>query len=365
MKLQSILTPGRTAVWAFLALATTLPGADEYDLRPFSISLIPPLSSNWTGAASVKSNFSLNIVGGVLGQLSGVELGSVFNTEKDRACGYQGAGAINVVGGEFIGVQQAGIANIAGHGLIGAQFAGAVNVVGDMLTGSQFATVNVAGDGRGAQLGVVNASGDFRGAQLGVVNITDEVQGFQLAVVNISDRMKGFQLGLVNIAGNLHGEALGLVSVVGNGQHHLNLWYDETGLINIGMKLGTRRLYNVFTLGLEPRSDSLRWYTGLGLGGHIPLHRFFLDLDGLVGSERTVPWWEYSAFSLLSRLRCTGGWEITRGVALTAGPTLNLLVSRPGTAPDLPGARIPHYEFRPGANRVRIWPGFTVGLQLL
>lgn len=357
-----------------------------YVYRPVSISFVPGFSTNGPGSRYFRSNLSLNIIGGELGQVEGVELGGVFNIDEADVYGYQGAGVFNIVGGVFGGVQQAGVFNIVeqnmlayqgagvfnivGGGFGGVQQAGVFNIVEDELTGAQAAGVinivdgellgaqlagvaNVAGSGcTGAQFaGVVNVTAEeMSGLQLsGVVNIADEFTGAQVGLVNIAGAGRGVQLGLVNIADDME-VPIGLVSIVKHGQFHINAWATEFSPVNIGIKAGSRTVYNVFMLGWRPGGDEPRLYAGLGIGGHIPLDRFFVDIDILNhGVYRDGQWYRDGGSELLSSLRLTGGWQFNDFMAFTAGPTLNLSV----------------FEDDSRDEDVRIWPGFTVGLQLL
>jgi hypothetical protein len=251
--------------------------------------------------------------------------------------GAQLAGAVNITGADVRGVQAAGAVNVAGEGICGAQLAGAVNIAGGISRGVQAA---------------------------GAVNIAEEFEGAQVGVVNIAGKGKGLQLGVVNIADDID-YPIGLVSIVKNGQFHLNAWASEFAAVNLGIKAGSKSIYNVFAVGVAPAGDSTRVFAALGIGGHIPLDRFFLDIDGVYYSPRMGPeWFEEEGSDLLTGVRVTGGWQVNDYLALTAGPTVNVWVSD-----DSDGSSIPFYDLplfhHEGNTNVRIWPGFTVGLQLL
>ncbi len=352
-----------------LAIAQHAVVAKEYSYRPASVSFFPPLSTNGIEAGKVSSNFSLNMIGGYLGRLSGVELGGVFNVELDDAIGYQAAGAVNVVGRDFTGVQQAGAVNVVGGDVRILQMAGAVNVAAGNVVGAQMAgAVSVAGsDVTGAQIsGAVNLAGGLaHGLQMaGAVNIANEFSGAQIGVVNIAGEGRGLQLGVVNIADDVD-VPIGLVSIVRNGQFHVNVWASEASLVNVGVKTGSRAIYNVFALGLRPAGDSTRLMAGLGIGGHIMFTPFFLDIDATGYNVYSPPdWFGPEELNLLSKLSFTGGWQVNDFLAVTAGPTVNVWVSdrEDGAAIPLYDAPIFRYEGNPF---VRIWPGFTIGLQLL
>jgi hypothetical protein len=382
--------------------SVTVAATDRYNYRPVSISFVPGFSTNGLEWKNVRSNLSLNIIGGGIGQIQGAELGGVFNADEDNVYGYQGAGVFNMVGGVFGGCQQAGVFNIVHDNMIGYQGAGVFNivaagfggveqagvfnVVADRFEGVQMAGVfNIAGgEFRGAQAaGVFNMTGNgcvgtqlagvanvcdhgFDGAQIaGVVNVAaEEMYGLQLSgVVNAADNFDGAQIGLVNVAGRGHGLQLGLVniademdypiglvSIVGNGMFHANVWATDYAPVNIGIKTGSQTIYNIFSLGYGPRQDADKLYAGIGIGGHVPFGRLFVDLDILnQGVFTEDQWFEDGGSDLLSSLRLTGGWQLADFLAVTVGPTLNLSVEHLDEHPD---------------EETKIWPGFTAGLQI-
>lgn len=376
----------RLAVVLVLAVASAAAAADgRFTYRPVSVTFVPGFSTNGAEWRTVSSNFSLNIIGGSIGQVHGVELGGVFNVDEEDVFGYQAAGVFNVQGGWFDGVQQAGVFNIVGDQFNGAQMAGVLNVVGEEFWGGQAAGVanvvgerlhgaqiagvgNVAGSGCvGTQVaGVVNVCGErLSGLQLsGVLNVADEFSGAQVGLVNVTDSGSGLQLGLVNIADDVD-VPIGLVSIVKHGMFHVNVWATEFAPVNVGIKTGSRTIYNVFMVGWHPGGDSTRSFGGLGIGGHIPLNRFFVDVDLLSHGVWTGPRWKEDIDSdLLSSLRFTGGWQVTDRLAITAGPTLNVWVSDREDGSQVPFYDAPLYKWD-GSEHVRIWPGFSVGLQLL
>lgn len=363
-KKRSIVLAAGTLL--LVVLPRVLLSADDYLVRSVTVSFVPSVSTNARDHERVRTNVSFSLIGGDVGQLEGGELGSVFNIEQDRAIGYQAAGAFNLVGGDFTGVQQAGAVNLVRGDFHIAQFAGAVNLVGGGLTGAQFAGgCNLTRRCTGAQFAPVNVTGNCCGAQFGVVNIADLLTGLQLGTVNIASNAKGLQFGVVNIADKLDGAAIGVVSVIRNGQFHVNLWGDETALLNLGIKFGSKAVYNVFAFGLQPRGDSTYWLPSYGIGGHIPIQRFFLDIDALGSNvERGPAWWENEYLNLLGKLRLTGGFQATRWLAVTGGVTVNTFVSTQDDGAALASYALDFYRVNSQGTHVRVWPGFGVGVQL-
>ncbi len=392
---------GLIAMCLVLVAGSTASARERFIYRPVSVSFVPGFSTNGQEYLSVASNLSLNVIGGSIGRVHGVELGGVFDIDRDDVIGFQAAGVLNTVGGVFAGAQLAGAFNVANQGVFGYQAAGVFNtagnqsagiqqagvfnVVAEKFTGLQMAGVAnaVAGEFRGAQMaGVANVNGVFgvgvqvagvanvavqemSGLQLsGVVNGASEFSGAQVGVINIAGRGHGVQLGVVNIAQDVD-VPIGLLSIVRDGQFHVNVWASEVSLLNVGLKTGSRTIYNIFAFGVQPTGDSTRLLAGLGMGGHIPFSPFFLDIAGTGYNVYSSPHWiNQDRLNLLSRLDFTGGWQVSDNLAVIAGPTMSVWVSDQEDGSAIPLYDAPLYKSA-GHTHVRIWPGFTVGIQLL
>lgn len=103
---------------------------------------------------------------------------------------------------------------------------------------------------------------------------------------------------------------------------------------------------------------------GAGLGGHIPMDRFFLDIDAIGGSLH-----EDRLFSdtgdLLAQLRVVAGWHVAPRFALIAGVTGNTLIALDGKKwDDLGTGSAVEWERTSGDTRVRVWPGVLLGIQI-
>ncbi len=370
-------------LFIFVAL---LSAQDDYIERPVTVTFFPPLSTNGMEFWKVRTRFSFSIIGGAVGQLDGFELASVFNIEKDLAKGFQISGGANIVGKRLEGIQIAGGANVVGATGNGIQIAGGANILGEVLEGIQIAGgANIVGkDFKGIQVaGGANIIGEMndgiqvagganivgkgmKGLQIaGGVNITGEdFDGLQLSTVNIARTVKGFQLGVVNISEKMEGEALGVVTITKNGQFHLNLWADEVAPFNIGFKLGTKRIYNIYGFGTKLSSDSIYLISTGGVGWHLPLNNFFMNFEATAGAMRSGFSFRNWENTVLSRLRIIGGWQVIPQLAITFGPTINVFVSEVRDGSDLPMFNANIYSTLTNDRWVRIWPGFTAGIQI-
>ncbi|WP_158799177.1 carboxypeptidase-like regulatory domain-containing protein [Pedobacter sp. L105] len=207
---------------------------------PFQTSFLPGLSSHGMMSSQVVNHYSLNVLGGYTAGLDGIELGGLFNLNKQDAQYVQAAGLFNVVGGNFKGVELAGISNTVLKNVNGLQAAGIYNLAKDSITGMQLA---------------------------GIMNISNEVNGFQAAgILNKSHLMTGVSFGLVNITDTLDGYAIGLLNLSRNGYHQLLVYSNEVTTANLAFKTGNGKLYAVISTGAH-LGNHLNYYSfGLGIG---------------------------------------------------------------------------------------------------
>ena len=247
---------------------------------------------------------------------------------------------------------------------------------------------------RGTHRGVQFATGynyaaDLRGLQHGGLNRADRVQGLQVGLINVGGHVRGAQFGLVNWAKSADA-SFALLPITKEGGVRFEASTSDTAMFNVGLRLPARYTYTFFGAGLHPFGTrhghvgtnlerGKAWEFGGGFGGHIPVKDgIFIDID-------------LSAWGVTSGLRqgaalgsaregcasCSAG-KRAEHLAIFGGPTLNVLVDdlrrpvdRPGygwvaysTAapqPVLEDAHVPRPHL--GSTRVRVWPGFVVGLR--
>lgn len=331
---------------------------------------------NWAGGDldGLQYATGFNHVGGNthLGQLA---VGG--NSTVGGLNGFQAAVGYNVVGGSTLGLQTAVGGSVTRGSLRGAQASVGANVVGSAVTGLQAAVgANVAGsDLRGLQLAVgvnvvgnrleglqvssgVNQAGIVRGAQYGLVNVGGDVQGNQVGLINVASRVKGLQLGLLNFAGHMEGVPIGLLSVMGNGVLRGEVYGSDVNPLNLSLKLGTERVYSVFTVGAGRFGGREHFSLGFGLGVHLPVQqRFFVDVDALSSTLHVDRKWSFD--HALYQLRAIGGFQVSRRFALIAGPTLNVQVAEDDDTL-LPLGRLVITE----GHRARVWPGLQLGVRI-
>jgi len=208
-------------------------------------------------------------------RLSGLEVGGLLNLGSGEARGTSAAGVANF-SGNFTGLQAAGLWNWTAK-YQGVQVAGLLNRADD-LEGLQTAGVmNWAQESQGLQVaGGANVAAGFEGLQVaGGVNVAKKISGFQLGIVNVAQEVDGVQLGVVNVAKRVKGTSIGLVSVAKNGCVQPVLWASSAQLLNVAAKFTVGPIYTQVGLGYAPAE---RTYTyEIGVGGHIPIGRFFVE----------------------------------------------------------------------------------------
>lgn len=223
------------------------------EVRPFQFSLVPMIGTNGKISGQVVNKYSVNLLAGYSKGTTALELGGLYNIDRENVSGVQLAGFGNAVGDSTRGVQLAGFVNTNRGYTSGVQAAGFVNVVGDDLSGFQGAGfVNVAGEISGAQMagfvnvayhdvkggqlsGFANYGKDFKGFQgSGFFNYTTSLQGMQLSAgMNLTKYAKGMQAATMNVADTLYkGMHLGVLNVV---EKKANGY--QMGLINVSKEI--------------------------------------------------------------------------------------------------------------------------------
>ncbi|MCI0569821.1 MAG: hypothetical protein L0Y66_03650 [Myxococcaceae bacterium] len=406
-----------TKVWAAVATLVGLPvAADEArvepsaaELRaeqraaevhiPFSLSVVPGISINGLPSSNVVNNLSLGLVATHAGRLDGLAASLAANWVEREVRGLQTAIAFNMAGGEVGGGQLAVGLNVAGSRLTGLQGAVGLNVATANVQGLQ-ASVGanvVAGDVRGLQVavganvaaadvqglqasvganvaaghmvGLQTAAGlsyalSLQGAQVSILNVGGDVDGAQVGIINVAGRVSGLQLGLVNVAREAFGAPIGLVSLIGNGQFHVQAWSSDLALTNVGLKFGGKHIYTLLGVGYQPGGrEERRWTSNVGVGGHIPLGRFYVDVDAVASSLYSRFLYDNDLRNLVAQLRLLGGLQLAPRFAVFGGITANTLVEWGEGELERLGNRFA-WERTNGDTTVRVWPGLVAGVQL-
>jgi hypothetical protein len=219
-------------------------------------SFFYPLATN-LDAPELRTHLSFNAIYGHIGELRGLELGTV-NAVGHGLEGLEAGVLGNWVGGPANGLQLAGGFNVA-ESLEGLQLAFGLNYFHRASSGGQIAMLaNLGGDSlNGVQAAPFNRAGDVHGAQVGLINVARKVSGLQL--------------GLINVADDIDGVPIGLVSVTRSGGVHPMVWSGMTTYGNVGLKFATRYTYTFLSVSAHRDGDYTQAGPGLGLGFSVPV----------------------------------------------------------------------------------------------
>lgn len=361
---------------------------DESRSSAFHLSFITPLGTNGLESWNTTNNFSLNIFAGFSGGLKGIEMAGFANGLKGDMKGIQLAGFCNNTFGSAEGLEIAGFYNYNHRSLKGMQIAGFANVALDEVEGAQIAgfsnhsqgstLVQVSGFSNsslgskgGLQVaGFSNLSrGDGLGLQAaGFANVsTGSIKGIQLAgFANYARKIEGVQIAPFNVADTLeNGMAIGVWSIVRNGYKVLQIGGNESLLGEISFKSGVRRFYNIISLGASIQDNQIKWGWGYGIGTLIPLaQRLDLSIEGQTYHLNEDRWWSHNT-NLLNRITVTASYQLTRTLALYAGPAWNVWVTHNNDFTMEPSFRDwTVYERVGQRNTVSMYPGLSAGLRV-
>ena len=215
-----------------------------------------PLATN-IDDRDLRTHLSFNLIFGHVGELRGLELGTV-NTVGHTLEGVELGLLGNWVGGPASGLQLSGIFNVA-KSLEGLQVAPGLNYFAHKSSGGQVSMLaNVGGE-------------QLTGFQLAPLNVAGDVEGTQIGIINVAGKVTGLQLGLINVADDVKGVPIGLLSVTRSGGVHPMLWSSTSTYGNVALKFATRYTYTFVSVSLHREHDYTQGGPGLGVGFSVPI----------------------------------------------------------------------------------------------
>lgn len=340
--------------------------------KGWQVSFLPYLGSNGAMSGSITNKYSLNILGGYAGGFHGMEIGGLFNIDRDSSSGAQFAGIYNLTAGPYRGAQFSGILNNHFSNFSGAQFAGITNTCSGNFQGFQAAGILNFSKSQltGTQAaGILNYARNVKGSQIsGMINTAEKVQGVQIGgLVNTVRHIKGMQIGFINIADTVEGLQLGFLSFCKNGIHQVEYAYSDVLQHNATFRTGSKRLYNILSIGYH-RYPNEAFSAGYGLGTKLKLSKVSsLNLE-LAGQALYLGLLE----DIHSVFRASAYHELVlfKTISLIAGPDINFYYSN-GLGAPLPGYKSPISYIKPlhsfnfNNNRsAALWVGFHLGIGL-
>lgn len=293
--------------------------------RDFQFSFITPIGTNGLSSGQTTNKVSINLLGGYSYGNTAFELGGLYNINTNLTKG----------------VQIAGIANYSGNSMNASQIAGIVNIATKGSTPLQIG---------------------------GIANIADNVGGLQLAgIVNVAKQVDGVQVGLVNISDECDGVAVGLINIVKkNGKHELELSFSESLNTAVSFKLGTDKLYTIFSGGIKYISSPTEYAAGLGFGTHINWNKGWANQIELIGYSLTRNGsFDYDGVNMLAQLRLPVSKQISKHLKVFAGPVVNMTIADNDIADGYDESLSPWtmWESNSGSVNLKGWVGLVAGVR--
>lgn len=340
--------------------------------RPAQVSFLPYLGTNGAMSGQIRNGFSLNIFGGYNGGFTALEMGSLFNIDRDTCTGAQFAGLYNLTAGPYKGAQFAGLVNNHFSHFTGAQFAGLANTCSRGFEGFQAAgllNINRKSLNGVQAAGLINYSDTIKGAQLsGFINSAGYVKGTQISgFLNVARKIHGTQISFINVADSVDGVQLGFLSFCRNGVHQMEFSYNDAMAYNATFRTGSSALYNIIGASYHPWPNEAFGFTyGLGsrrkLGKKNYMHLNLTGTSFYLGNWNDIP--SLYRFSLLYEMR------LFKQISIMAGPDINFYYTN-GISTQASGYKNPISYIQPmhtfyfnNGRQGQAWVGFHVGLAL-
>lgn len=335
----------------------------------------------------VQASGLLNVANGYS---SGLQFSGIGNIAKEDLEGLQGSGVFNASLGNISGLQFAGLGNVALKDVEGLQLAGTFNIAGENISGLQISSAtniaieNLEGlmvtggvnfarkDASGLLIaGGLNYAHELDGLAIsGGANIAKELDGLQIAgFLNASKEATGMQIGVINLAKEFYGMPVGLISLYGNGRKNIDIRFADGGFTDVGLNLGTYRVYNMIYFGFNSLLERNVYRLGWSIGLEKKIQDVFpnaKDSSMYVNQEFSVAHhfeeeWDRTT-NLIYSYKYLFGKKFGSGFSLYAGPSINMQVTRVDGADDYTWYSL--WSPTAKGRQYRFWIGFNIGVRL-
>lgn len=236
------------------------------------------------------------------------------------------------------------------------------------IEGIQLANVVSSADKmKGLQLSCGTAISNIAdGAQISLLaNITNNIEGLQLSIINYADSVNGLQFGLLNLSDANEGISIGLISYVKEAGLGSDLWLDETGFVNIGLRTGTKNFHNILSYGYGLLSNSkanILASLSYTIGGDFYLtNNYFFITDFMISAIWDQNLSSGSGVYTVYKLRTLLGIILSNEISIFFGPTYNYLVAGQTKDTDFVPLQL-DCTVSEGKQYVS-WIGFVLGLR--
>jgi hypothetical protein len=336
---------------------------------PAQISIVYPVGTHGRQSSQHTYNFSLNLFAGRVGSVNGLEFSGLFGVVENNVRGMQVAGLGNVTG-DVRGIQIAGFANATGNASA-IQVAGFANATGN-VNGIQIAGfANATGSASAIQVaGLANATGDVRGIQIaGLANAAGNANGIQIAgILNRTETLNGLQIGLISITDIIEsGASLSLVNIVRRDAYkEWNVSFSDYANIALSYKMGTQKLYTIYTVGTNFIKDDLG-VVGLGFGNRTSIIGSRFDFQPELVSYNYFPTnFKNIQNTFATHLKLGFAYNINEKYGLSLAPSVYVMNAKKRNDSDFYnispiGA---FYTNENGNKRTTIGAGIGIGLRI-
>ncbi|MEN9919297.1 MAG: hypothetical protein RL662_1733 [Bacteroidota bacterium] len=280
--------------------------------KSFQLSFIAPFGTNGTQSHLITNKVSINLLGGYSYGNKGFELGGGYNVNTHITKGLQIAGIANYSGNSENAVQIAGITNISGDGSVIAQIGG---------------------------------------------------------ILNVAKKVKGLQIGLINYADESDGLPIGLISIVKKGgKQEFEVSFSESLNTAVSFKLGTDRLYTIFSGGVNYAEKPLQYAAGLGFGTHVNWKNGWgnqIEIMGYALTENES--FKIDGINMLAQFKLMFSKQLASHFKMFAGPVLNMTISdytNPETG-ELGSSLSPWSMWKNDSQKTQLnaWVGLSAGVR--
>jgi hypothetical protein len=290
--------------------------------------------------------------------MSGLQLSGITNVAKESIEGLQVTGVLNFAGSDVSGLQISGVGNTALSEIEGLMVSGAFNFAKDNASGLLVT-------------GGLNYASELEGASIsGGANIAREMTGLQFAgILNASQKATGLQIGFINYAEEFEGVPIGFISYYGNGRKNIDVRFSDGGFTDVGLTLGTHRVYNSALFGYNTLLDRDVYRIGLAVG----LEKNVTDSFEKWKNETVYVNQEFSVLhhfenewrenlNLIYSYKFMLGKRLSNGLSFYGGPSFNAQVTRVNDANEYTWYSLWSPERK--GRQYRFWVGFTAGIRL-
>ncbi len=206
----------------------------------------------------------------------------------------------------------------------------------------------------------------------GIINIAKVITGLQFAtLVNTARKNSGVQFALFNYAEESDGVSIGLINIIKKGgKQELEVSFSEALNAAVNFKLGTDKLYTIFSAGINYiNTQQLEHAVGIGFGTHIDWrHGWGNQIEAVGYSLTEKASFDLGGINMLAQLKLTVSKQILPHFKVFIGPVINMTISDyVNSETGALGSCLSYlsmWENNSDKMRLNGWIGFTAGIRL-